>query len=662
MRTARAALACATALAVGALLVSGGSGADPRTPPALPGLPPPFLGTAVSGDGGLTAAVDAYGDVVDLRAPGPAGAALIDNPSRRQAAGTVPADTGIVPRVRIAAGRALPMWRADSVAQRYLAGTNAVRTVARFRGARVTITTVASGESLAMRVEAHSTARRGEGGRRAARRTADAAGARVAAVPAVTVDSSARLRCRREGRGSRLFLLCGVGRGAPLEPGAPAGDHGRSTRGRRARPGDGTVSRSCAQLIRSATREARRWLGRSRSLGAGPRGGLPGSREARPGPRGAPPGSQGAPPGAGEAPAWARRMYRRSLLTVHALTSRATGAVAAGARDGWAYVWPRDAATAAMALAAAGHGGEARRVARFLAHLDLASAARFGEAGAPVPGRAAQGDAAGWVDAAARAAGVPRSSAPLPWRDRADYQESEPGTYLGNALAAAGTRPGTLHIDGPKASAGAEPAARRHPTPTNRHGSEIEAARIAAEFGTRRGLVRSAGAPGSGLDSAAAWAVRPFGLTALYPAAEATLLRLARDGTRYGITPGEGWSGGEDPWSAPTAWSAWSLAALARAAGTPVAVAGASGPSGTRPNLPAVREGESHSARSRPASDRASIDRRAALALLADLRHAATPAGDLPERVGVRTGIPTSTTPLLWSSALTVLTLRELWP
>jgi GH15 family glucan-1,4-alpha-glucosidase len=47
---------------------------------------------------------------------------------------------------------------------------------------------------------------------------------------------------------------------------------------------------------------------------------------------------------------------------------------------------------------------------------------------------------------------------------------------------------------------------------------------------------------------------------------------------------------------------------------------------------------------------------------VADLRRAATPAGGLPERVGVRTGIPTSTTPLLWSSAFTVLALRELWP
>ena len=49
------------------------------------------------------------------------------------------------------------------------------------------------------------------------------------------------------------------------------------------------------------------------------------------------------------------RMYRRSLLTLRALTDRRTGAVAAGARDGWAYVWPRDAGAAALAFAAAGY-------------------------------------------------------------------------------------------------------------------------------------------------------------------------------------------------------------------------------------------------------------------------------------------------------------------
>jgi hypothetical protein len=514
-------------VAAGVLLVSGGSGSDPRTPAALPGLPPPFLGTTVGGDGGLTAAVDAYGDVVDLR-PGPAGEALIDNPSDRQAAGSVPEETGIVPRVD---GRA--MWEADGVTQRYLPGTNVVRTVARFGSRRVVMTAAASGEALALTL-------------------ASSPGANISLD--VNVEG---IRCARERRAGLLDLYCGLGRVVPPVTAAAARD-----------------------VIATASKEAREWLRRSRPLGR-------------------------------DAPRWARAMYERSLLTIHALTSRKTGAVAAGARDGWAYVWPRDAATAALALEASGHRTEARRVAKFLTGLDLNAAARFTESGAPVPGRAAQGDALGWTTVAARTTGLKPPNEPYPWRNRADYQESTPGNYLGNALAAAGA-----DVDGP----------------ITRHIGKFSAHQ-------HGGLVRVEGEPGSGLDSAAGWAVRPFRLTALYPEAERTLLQLTRHGTKFGITPGEGWQGGEDPWSAPTAWSAWSLAALARRPGG----------RDPRTNLPAVREGGGPS-------------RRAALNLMSDLRRAATPAGDLPERVGVRTGIPTSTTPLLWSSAFAVLALRELWP
>jgi glucoamylase len=505
VRIVTVALVCAALVAAGAVLVSGGSDSDPRTPAALPGLPPPLLGTAVTGDGAMTAAVDAYGDVVDLRAPGPAGAALIDNPSARQAAGTVPADTGIVPRLRIG-GEALPMWRADTVTQRYLLGTNVVRTVARFGGARVVMTTAASGESLAMTVQTSS------------------------GTPSVSINVECGVQCASERRAARLTLNCQLGRVVP------------------------PVHAAVARVLRAAVEDGRQWVGASRPLGAG-------------------------------APRWAKGMYERSLLTIHALTSKKTSAVAAGARDGWAYVWPRDAATAALALEATGHPTEARAVTKFLSSLNLNAAARFTESGSPVPGRGAQGDAAGWVTAAATATGVPAPHEPFPWRNRADYQESSPGTYLGNALAATAT--------------------------------SHEAQRVAREFGTKTGLVRVAGDPRSGLDSAAGWAVRPFELRPLYPAAERTLLHLLEAGTPYGITPGEGWQGGEDPWMAPTAWSAWALAALAR---------------------------------------------RPALKLLADLRRASTPAGDLPERVGAQTGIPTSTTPLLWSSAFAVLALRELWP
>jgi hypothetical protein len=518
---ARAALALLGVAIAALVLVSGGSGADPRTPAGLPGLPPPFLGTAVVGSGGLTAAIDAYGDVVDLR-PSPAGPALIDNPADRQAAVTVAADTGIVPRVRIGGGPALPTWRADSVRQRYLPETNVVVTTARFGRVRATAVVAAAASFIAVVV-------RTRGGE-----------------PSVSVAAEPGVHCARERRAGQLDLLCRVVRAAP--------------------PVFAAVGRHALEEVRQAALDDRRWLARARPL--------------RPG-----------------VPSWAEQIYERSLLTLRALTDAHTGALAAGARDGWAYVWPRDAATAALAFAAAGYRGEARRAASFLAKLDLDAAARFDGDGTPVPGRGPQGDAPGWVAVAARTAGVPlspearASAASIDPAQAADYQEGPPGDYLANALS---------RVDG------------------------------AARFGTPKGLVRRAGDPGSGLDSAAAWAVRPFARPPLFPAVRETLARLLASGTRFGITPGEGWSGGVDPWTAPTAWSAWSFAALAR----------------HETSDPRV----------------AHPDRRHALLLLADLRRAATPAGELPERVDARTGLPRSTTPLAWSHAFAVLALRELWP
>jgi hypothetical protein len=554
-------LALGAVVALALLAISGGSGTDPRTPAALPGMPAPFLGTAVAGSGGLTAAVDAYGDVVDLRA-GPAGAALIDNPAARQAAGTVDVDTGIVPRVQVGDGPALAFWQADSVTQRYLPGTNVVRTVARFGAVRaaatVAIWDLPPALSLQVRVS---------GDRRA--------------TPSASIAVDGHTSCRQQARAGYLAVVCVP----PLTPAIakrliqPAPGPPTSVE----REGRGGPSEEDPLAARAASAD-RRWLTRARPLGPG-------------------------------APAWAARLYERSLLALRALTDRKTGAVAAGARDGWAYVWPRDAGTAAIAFAAAGYRPEATLITRFLLGLDLEGAARFHGDGSPVPGRAAQGDATGWTAAAAEAAGLIAGAEharilspthPVPWRDRADYQEGERGDYLGNAIASGADvsefsipmRPGNSDTPG--------------------EGEE------------RGGLVRRAGDPDSGLDSATAWAVRPFATPALYPRVRDTLERLVANRTRFGITPGEGWAGGVDPWMAPTAWSAWSLAALAR----------------------------------EPGADRrvARSDLRLALALLTDLRRAATPAGTLPERVDARTGIPTSTTPLAWPHAFAILTLRELWP
>lgn len=461
MTWARAGIALG-AVVLAAVELSGGHRGDPRTPAGLPGMPPPLLGVAVVGQGGRTAAVDAYGDVVDLRAPGPAGRPLVAISAKRQVAGSVSPGEAIVARARLGDGRMLPFWRADSVRQRYVPGTNVLKTTARFGSRRVTVV------------------RRADG--------------------------------------------------------------------------------------REEVQADRSWLSRGRPLGPG-------------------------------APNWARAMYRRSLLVLRALTDRRSGAVVAGSRDGWAYVWPRDAGAVAIALAAAGYRPEARRIVGFLTGLDLNAAARFDGAGAPVPGRAAQGDAEGWVAAAAQAIGLERSVTTRgrwKWQDRADYQEGDAGDYLGNAIA-----------------------------------SGLGAHRVVGLFGSRGRLTRIAGDPASGLDSAAAWAVRPFAQPALFPAARRTLLRLAAHNGRFGNVPSEDWDGGEDPWTAPTAWTAWGLAALAR-------------------------EGDD--------ARQARSDRRAALGLMADLRRAATPLGLLPERVDARTGLPTSTTPLAWSHAFAILALRELWP
>ena len=332
--------------------------------------------------------------------------------------------------------------------------------------------------------------------------------------------------------------------------------------------------------LQAAAARDRRWLGRARPLGT-------------------------------TAPRWARRLYRRSLLVLRASVAP-NGAAVAGARPGWAYVWPRDAAAAAIALAESGYRTEARRIARFLARLDFDAAARFDTTGAPVLGRAAQGDAAGWAAAAAHAAGIPARPQRYRWRDRADYQEGDPGDYVGNSLASISS--GVPSV------------------PTGQIKHTGSAANVWRDFAGSAGLVRIAGEPDSGWDSAVAWGARPFAQPSLFPAIRRTLHRAADSSGRFGIVPSQRWHGGEDPWTAPTAWVALGLAALSRDAA---------------------------------ADGRAAVairDRRAAQRLTADLRRAATPLGLLPERVDAETGAPASTTPLAWSHAFAILALRELWP
>jgi glucoamylase len=239
------------------------------------------------------------------------------------------------------------------------------------------------------------------------------------------------------------------------------------------------------------------------------------------------------------APIWARRLYRRSVRVLVALTDPRNGAMIAGERDGWDYVWPRDASAGAIALEAAGLRPEARRVAHFLGSLDLDDGARFYPDGAAVPGRPPAGDGEGWVGAAERAArhrstdgtvlpsgrlATTSQDGPGDWRDRQDYGENVSGDLLGNAIAA-----------------GAPPA------------------EITSRFIRPSGLVRQEG--GDEVDSSAAWAATIFPTRGLRGAVRQTLLEFTRDSTAFGIPPIEGWTPGQ-VWTAPTAWSAWALAKL----------------------------------------------------------------------------------------------------
>jgi glucoamylase len=236
------------------------------------------------------------------------------------------------------------------------------------------------------------------------------------------------------------------------------------------------------------------------------------------------------------APPWARTLYRRSIRVLVALTDPESGALIAGERDGWDYVWPRDAAAGAIALAAAGLRPEARRVVSFLSDIDTERAARFFPDGSAVPGRPAAGDGTGWVAAAGRAVASGWAGTVLPlgsygpeiqdssWRDRQDYGENVAGDLLGNALAGGAS-----------------------------------AAEITERFLTPHGLVREGGS--DELDSSAAWAATIFPRRGLRGAVRRTLLQLTRESTPYGIPPMEGWTPGE-AWTAPTAWSAWALVEL----------------------------------------------------------------------------------------------------
>lgn len=336
--------------------------------------------------------------------------------------------------------------------------------------------------------------------------------------------------------------------------------------------------------------------------------------------------SQSAVPGSGGPYA---DMARDALLDLHRLTLD-NGAVVAGAGSKWAYVWPRDAAFAAVAFFRTGHVREAEAALAFLARRqsdDGGFAARYLSDGSGVPdGRPQQDDGPGWflwaadqITLGAWTAGpvtrqaADRSLARLLRQTRGgtslppvtpDYWEVPQdrvslgvvAPMLAGLTSAAGLY-ARLGDDGRARAAGAAARSLRE-TIAQHFGPSYQ------RFGDRGGRDAALGMllpPFGPPDPAVLTAWRQYQLGALRPAG--------------GLAPGTAWRSHQESWTPETALVAWNAAALG--------------------------------------------DEAAATAWLDWLDSARTEWGALPEKV-LANGRPAGPAPLAWTGALVLLTLTEL--
>lgn len=343
--------------------------------------------------------------------------------------------------------------------------------------------------------------------------------------------------------------------------------------------------------------------------------------------------ASGAVPGAGGE---FEPMATAALLNLHAYV-QPNGSVAAGPGGPWRYTWPRDASFVAVALATTGHAAEARRVFGFLDQVPFAGdagfEARYNPDGSPVSdGRPPQADGCGWVLWAvaqarnADAEAVPPAGTSL--RDRCldrVLDLTDHGARLSRATpdywenAVQGT---TLGISAPLL-AGLRAAARDCAVTGDRARAD-EAARAAAAFAENVALAYRPGyeryGDTGGLDAAIAVMMPPF----VGPTDPAPSDEVERAWARYqeealrpagGLAPGVAWKEPDNSWTPETALVAYTAAA-----------------SGL-------------------------TDRALGWLRWMDAHRAAY--GSLPEKV-TRTGEPAGPAPLLWTSALVLLTLAVL--
>jgi hypothetical protein len=386
------------------------------------------------------------------------------------------------------------------------------------------------------------------------------------------------------------------------------------------------IARPLDEQLRQARAAWASWTRSARRPAApripGPAAGIPGQNPA------SPPAPVSTAPDA---------LYGKSLAVLRMLSDRESGAIVSGARERWAYCWPRDSVFAAVALDLAGKHGEAARLYRFLARArgpGGAWEARYWADGQPVGDRRPpQLDAPGFV---AWGAWVHRRLSPDGSRFARDYY---PTVREAAAQILASLDP-QLGLPGPGYDANeAGPPCFSAANAAVCFGGLRAAARLAEEAGKpedarryrqaaeriRTGVERFLWDPGRGrfrrtcrpeslgLDPYMAWLGAPFGIFPVGdPKVRATVDAL-RAGLRQrgGLYRGLVRSVGEDVWL----------------------------------HQNAIMAGYLHES-----GDRAEAERIAAL-----LAAAATPFGTLPERIDGSTPQPTSTTPLAWAHAMYVI-------
>lgn len=330
-------------------------------------------------------------------------------------------------------------------------------------------------------------------------------------------------------------------------------------------------------------------------------------------------------------------LVRDALLDLRTL-GLADGVAVAGWSPAWRYVWPRDSALAAVALARTGHSAEAGAVLDFLQRVQPASgvfAARYLPDGSGVPDdRAPQLDGVGWSLWALAA--VVRTR---PVAERADLVVRYRTLLDRSATAAERAVAGPASLPPPSPDywerperrltlataalvrAGLQAAGELYRTVGDPRADAVEQAAGRTAAAVRRafaadGYPRRRGGSASTVDLGVVFLLPPFDRTAApdvvaaWRAAPRSLLRPAG-----GLAPGGSWPDDGISWTNTTASYALAAAAIG--------------------------------------------DRETATRWLRWLDGHRTAAGSLPEKV-LADGRPASVAPLAWSAAAVVLTATTL--